>query len=44
MMIIHKLFFLLLILYLLLSVCGSSATPTLGVAGKPAMVFVYTDG
>lgn len=43
MAIFHKLFFFLLILSLLLSGC-SGATPTLGVAGQPTLVFIYTDG
>jgi hypothetical protein len=41
---IHKLLFFLLVLNLLLSACGGSAAPTLGVAGMPTLVFIYTDG
>lgn len=29
---------------LLLSACGGSDSPVLGIAGKPTVVFVYTDG
>jgi hypothetical protein len=44
MMIIQKLFLLLALTALLLSACNGSATSTLGVAGMPTLVFIYTDG
>lgn len=40
---LHRILFSLLILSLLLPGCGG-ATPTLGVAGQPTLVFIYTDG
>lgn len=33
-----------LILGLMLTACGAEATPILGVAGMPTLVFIYTDG
>jgi hypothetical protein len=29
---------------LVLPACSSGANPTLGVAGQPTLVFIYTDG
>jgi hypothetical protein len=44
MVIIQRIFLLIAFMALtLLPACGS-ATPTLGVAGKPTLVFIYTDG
>jgi hypothetical protein len=43
MIIIQRIFLLIALMALLLPACGS-ATPTLGVAGKPTLVFIYTDG
>lgn len=43
MAIIHKILLFLLTLILLLPACGGT-TPTLGVAGQPTLVFIYTDG
>ncbi len=40
---LQKIFLLVIFAALLLPACGST-TPTLGVAGKPTLVFIYTDG
>jgi hypothetical protein len=29
---------------LILPACGGSETPTLGIPGRPTLVFIYTDG
>jgi hypothetical protein len=40
----QKLFLLFGLAVLLLPACGNSTIPTLGVAGMPTLVFIYTDG
>ena len=44
MMAIQKVLFFALISSLVLTTCGADATPVLGVAGRPTLVFIYTDG
>jgi len=41
---IQKLLLLFGLAVLLLPACSNSAAPLLGVAGKPTLVFIYTDG
>jgi hypothetical protein len=39
-----RMFLFLALIMLLLAACSGGATPALGVAGQPTLVFIYTDG
>jgi len=41
---LQKIFLLVIFAALLLPACGSATLTTLGVADKPTLVFIYTDG